>query len=327
MSLDGVLALVVTVPFVLGAAASPVDEQRVVVRFTDPEIVEASGLAVVDGLFVTLNDSGDTGRVFTVDPTSGDTVGVTSWDEEATDDEAVAPAGDGSVWVGDIGDNLAARDEVVVRRVPVGRGDRTVTPTSYRLTYPDGPQDAETLLCDPVTGRIYVASKGVLGGTLYAAPAQLGPGANELVPVGPVLGVATDGAFFPDGRHAVLRDYGRAVVYSMPDLTPVASFDLPRQEQGEGIAVDDSGRVLVSSEGSEAPVLAVDLPMDVTAALATASPSPSEPAPTARPSTQSREDSELPESTETERSAWPWFLGGLLGVVALVILLRSMRRR
>ena len=327
--LDGLLAVVVTVPFLLGAAAAPVSTSRVVFSFTDPDVVEASGLAVVDGLFVTVNDSGDSGRVFTVDPATGDTVGVTRWDGEPTDDEAVAPAGDGTVWVGDIGDNLARRDEVVVRRVPVGRGERTVDPQAYRLVYPDGPRDAETLLCDPVTGRLYVASKGVLGGTLYAAPETLGPGVNELTAVGPVIGIATDGAFFPDGRHVVLRDYGRAAVYSMPGLSPVGSaFALPDQEQGEGIAVDASGRVFLSSEGSEAPVLRVGLPADVRAALEPSTPASSSSSPSSSPPrTGSREDSELPEAPVRDRSALPWLLTGGLGVAALLVLLRSMKRR
>jgi hypothetical protein len=326
---DGWAALVVALPFALGAAAAPVSEQRVVFSFADREIGEASGLALVDGLFVTVNDSGDTGRVFTVDPATGETVGVTSWDEEATDDEALAPAAEGSVWVGDIGDNLGARDDVVVRRVPVGRGDRTVDPASFTLVYPDGPRDAETLLSDPVTGRLYVASKGVLGGTLYEAPATLQPGDNVLTAVGPVLGIATDGAFLPDGRHVVLRDYGRAVVYSMPDLQVVGSFDLPPQEQGEAIAVGPDDALYVTSEGVGAEVLRVDLPADVAAAVApsgsaspSGSPSASEP-----PRTTSREDVELPESTDTSRPAWPWFFSALIAVGGLAVLLRSMRRR
>lgn len=318
MRLDGALAVLVALPFLLGAAAAPASEQRVVFSFTDPAVVESSGLAVVDGLFVTVNDSGDSGRVFTVDPATGDTVGVTSWADEPTDDEAVAPAGDDSVWVGDIGDNRAVRDDVVVRRVPVGRGERTVEPETHRLTYPDGARDAETLLCDPTTGRLYVVSKGVLGGTLYAAPETLGAGDDRLTPVGDVLGVATDGAFLPDGRHVVLRDYSRAVVYSFPDLTPVASFGLPRQEQGEAIAVDAEGRAYVTSEGAQAPVLRVDLP-ELAAPSASASADP--------PRTVSREDRELPEATRVERPVWPWFLTGWIGVAVLVVLLRSMRRR
>ena len=87
------------------AAAPPPDEGRVVFRFQDPAIVEASGLVVQDGLFLTTNDSGDTGRVFAVDPDTGRTTGVTTWASEPQDVEALAPAGGGEVWVGDIGDN------------------------------------------------------------------------------------------------------------------------------------------------------------------------------------------------------------------------------
>ncbi len=51
--------------------------------------------------------------------------------------------------------------------------------------------------------------------------------------------------------------------------------------------------------------------------------------PSASPSThtESHEDSELPETTETQRSAWPWFLGGLIGLGCLLVLIRSLRRR
>ena len=60
---------------------------------------------------MTTNDSGDTGRVFVVDPATCRTVGVTTWGGEAEDVEALASAGDGML-VGDIGDNTAARDSI-----------------------------------------------------------------------------------------------------------------------------------------------------------------------------------------------------------------------
>ena len=133
-------AVAIAVPFLVGAALAPADADRdVVFRFADPAIVESSGLTAAGGLVTTVNDSGDSARVFTVDARSGRTVGVTTWDADATDDEALAPAGDGEVWVGDIGDNAAARDEVTVTRVPVGRGDRSVAGESFRLVYPRWP--------------------------------------------------------------------------------------------------------------------------------------------------------------------------------------------
>ena len=61
--------------------------------FQDPAIVESSGLvALGDGLFVTTNDSGDSGRVFTVDD-DGETVGRHRLVRHHPDDvEALAPA-------------------------------------------------------------------------------------------------------------------------------------------------------------------------------------------------------------------------------------------
>ena len=52
-------------------------------------------------------------------------------------------------------------------------GAMTLEPVSYRLRYPDGPRDAETIMVDPVDGRLYLATKSIAGdGTLYAAPTR-----------------------------------------------------------------------------------------------------------------------------------------------------------
>jgi hypothetical protein len=312
---SGLAGLVVAVPFALGLAATPgAPHGTQVLRFHDPAIVEASALVVSDGLFETTNDSGDTGRVFTVDR-AGNTVGVTHWSADPTDCEALAPAGPGHVWVGDIGDNLGNRSSVTITRVPVGRGERTVSPTSYRLTYPDGPTDAETLVRNPVTGRLYLASKNVFGGTLYAVPRHLSAdGTNPLRRVGGVLPIATDGSFFPDGRHLVIRDYTSAVVYAWPSLRPVGSFDLPAQQQGEGIAVAADGSVYLSSEGQRSPVLEMALPRSLRQALSAPSASPP-------PSVKPSGDTADPASHD----AWPWVAGGLLAIGAFVVLLRALR--
>ncbi len=91
--------------------------------------------------------------------------------------------------------------------------------TSYRLSYPGGARDAETLVRDPRTGRLYIASKDVFGSALYAVPRHLSADrVNPLTRVGRVLPLATDGAFFPDGRHLVVRGYGSATVYAWPSL-------------------------------------------------------------------------------------------------------------
>ena len=113
-----VLAALAVLPFGLGfwvSESKPGGD--VAFSFADPAIIESSGLVAGDR-FATVNDSGDVGRVFTVDPSDGTTVAVTTWDGEPADVEALAPLPDGDLLVGDIGDNLAERDSIAVVRVP-----------------------------------------------------------------------------------------------------------------------------------------------------------------------------------------------------------------
>jgi hypothetical protein len=263
----GSVGLAVALPFLLGAAAGTPDPTATpVLRFGDPAIVESSGLAFTatarGGLVHTVNDSGDSGRVFTVDTATGSTVGVTSWDTDPVDVEALAPAGRGHVWVADIGDNRRVRESVEVLRVPVGQGERTATPQAYELVYPDGSRDAEALLADPLTGRLHVVTKGVFAGTVYAAPPRLRTDRpNRLVEVAEAPGIVTDATFLPGGGGVVLRTYSTAHLTAYPSWQPVASWELPEQDQGEGIAYA-AGQVLLSTEGARSEVVAVDLPAE-----------------------------------------------------------------
>jgi hypothetical protein len=252
---------------------------HVVFSFVDPAITESSGLVDLGSTMVTTNDSGGDPLVFVVDSATGRTVGRTTFTARTVDVEALAPAGGDSVWVGDSGDNDEQRSSVQVYRVPVGRGVRRISAPAYDLVYPDGPHDAESLVAGP-GGRLYVITKALLGGTVYVAPRHLSTSApNRLRPVAGVDVWATDAALFPDGRHVLVRGYDNAVVYTFPDFRPVAEADLPRQRQGEGVSVGRSGRIRLSSEGRNSPVLEVGLPADVAAAIAgrsrSASPSPS----------------------------------------------------
>ena len=119
--------------------------------------------------------------------------------------------------------------------VPVGGQNIDAQVPSYELVYPDGARDAESLLAHPVTGRLYIASKEIFGGLLYDAPAELDPsGPNRLRELGEVLPIATDAAFFPDGRHLVVRSYDRARIYGFPSLEPVGGPGPAPAEAGGG---------------------------------------------------------------------------------------------
>ena len=333
---EAATAVAVAVPFGLGLSAGATsDGPDPVFRFQDPAIVESSGLVVLpDGRFVTANDSGDEARVFTVDPATGETVGVTRWEGEADDVEALAPAGTDAVWVGDIGDNREVRAAVHAVRVPVGEGDQTVPGDRVTLVYPSGSADAEALLAHPVDGRLVVVTKDAFGGTVLAGPGGAAPGDTvTLEERGEVIRIVTDGAFFPDGRHLVLRNYGYATVYGWPDLDVVGKVDIPPQQQGEGIAVGADNRVYVSSEGIRSPVLEVELPPRLAAAVGSAPPEETEEPeetqdPTDEPTLEGREGEELPEAEDAgRRDPTPWLIGSGLLAVAVLVLVRSLRPR
>ncbi|WP_328527561.1 hypothetical protein OG984_17795 [Nocardioides sp. NBC_00368] len=287
----------------------------VLFSFSDPTISEASALTPLGkGLFATTNDSGDSGRVFTVD-SSGATVGVTHWAADPVDVEGLAPAGGKHVWVGDIGDNNSVWDSIRIAKVRVGRGERTVSPTVYELVYPDGPHNAESLLAHP-DGQVFVATKDWGGGRLYAVPKRLDPdGPNQLKEVAPVIPMATDGAFFPDGKHLVVRGYYSATIYDWPSMDRVGSFRTPDQEQGEAVGVTAKGEVVVTSEGIRAEVIRVDpdLVSDVLGdeRSPTADPTPSDEAEPAGGDEAENEDSGKDGDSNS---------GGSLGPVALVAL-------
>ena len=268
------VALVLAAPFAAGTArATEAPEPEKVFTVSDHRIVESSGLSWldVDGerYTVTVNDSGDTGQVFTLDA-EGRTVGTTTFTPSPRDVEALAPADDGHVWVGDIGDNLRARDFVLLTRVPVGPGDRAAeSPVRRELVYPDRARDAEALLAHPGTGELFVVTKSVLEGRVYAVPfgteARSEQGRSTLVDLAAAPSLITDGAFWPGGDFVLLRNYTHAHLLTFPEWDLVGSFELPEQPQGEGVTVLPDGEILLSTEGRERDVLRVRLPDDLQA--------------------------------------------------------------
>ena len=239
------------------AGDTPVPSHRLF-TFQGDDVYESSGLVDRGRLVWTNNDSGDDAVIYGVDPRTGRTVRRTTYASSVEDVEAIAPGRGGVIWAGDIGDNREDRDDVSVYRVTPGR---SASAPRYRLRYPDRAHNAEALLVQPRTQRVFVVTKSPFGGTVYVAPRALrGDRDNRLRTFAHVAGLVTDGTFFPDGRHVLLRTYGTASVYAFPSFALVGTVTLPPQPQGEGISLSRSGRVLVSSEGAGSDVLSVDLP-------------------------------------------------------------------
>lgn len=291
------------------APATAADRDGVAFRIADPRITESSGLVDTDDAMFTVNDSGHDALLFRMDPGTGRTTRTIRFADRVVDVEALAPGRrPGVVWVGDIGDNRRERSHIDVYRVDVGSG----AVEHRELRYPEGPRDAEALLVTR-DARVLVVTKGLSGEVYSAAPGD--DTMRRIARVGPVV---TDGALLPDQRHVLLRDYANLHLYTFPAFDHVASMRLPRQPQGEGLSVSPSGRVRISSEGTNQPVRDVRLSAQMRAALA-----PPSPTPTTTPSPTSTLDSQPAPSQQedTADEAWPpWVWAGLL-LVPLALLL------
>jgi hypothetical protein len=261
----------------------------------DKSITESSGLAAsrtTPGAYWTHNDSGDGPFIYAFD-TRGDSLGifrVTGAQARDWEDMAAGPgpqADKSYLYLGDIGDNEAVRDEVVVYRVAEPKLTATTSkltkerPVStepaevIRLKYPDGSHDAEALLVHPTTGNIYIVIKKVIANpVVYEATAPFTPGKLVVMKrIGEIRvpsifgGVITGGSVSPDGRRVALCDYFQGYEIVLPagdrDFDDIwkqrmTGFDLGKRKQGESITYRLDGKAfLATSEGKQSPLIQV----------------------------------------------------------------------
>jgi hypothetical protein len=253
-------------------------------QITDPRLPELSGLVAVDDQLVAINDGGDELAVFLLDATC-QVADVHSAAVDPYDPEDLAVAADGTVWLADTGDNDAIRATVALIAL---RPDGSTS--IYRLTYPDGPHDAEALLLAP-DGTPYLVTKEILGasgvyrpetavvdgGTVAMAKVAAvnmtftGTAGGPVGQAGQVL--VTGGAVARDGSAVALRTYTDAYVWPLSGsdvpgalaATPVR-VPLPESPQGEAISFTaDNRSLVVVSEGLPSDVTVVSLPTETVA--------------------------------------------------------------
>jgi hypothetical protein len=171
--------------------------------------------------------------------------------------------------VADIGDNRAVRSEisVIAFEEPQTLGNRAVTPSAvYRMTYPDGARDAETLLIDPLTRDWYIITKREASVRVYRYAHPQTAGATvvlERIPgVLPMTSVVA-GDVSPDGTEILAKTYDVVYYWKRQGNEPLsetlfrAPFGLPYtpEPQGEAIAfsLSGSGYITTTEEGSNEP--------------------------------------------------------------------------
>ena len=193
------------------------------------------------------------------------------------------PSGKCSLVIGDIGDNGEVRSELEIYRIaePTPTAEtassngtsplKTEPSQIMKFTYPDGRNNAETILLQPQTGDLYVVTKKKSGpaGVYRIKPAYGNPAAARAEKVADISvpskpeGLLTGGSFSPDGRRVMLCDVknGYELVLpegAAPDTIWTQKFtvvDLGDRKQGEGVSYGRDGvSVYASSEKKNAPL-------------------------------------------------------------------------
>jgi hypothetical protein len=250
-----------------GAAGTPPPTPTRLFTIHDSRVKESSGLIKSQkygGIWWTSNDSGDTARIFGVNQ-AGDVKAVLTFKAAVKDVEALAIDPDGTIYIADIGDNKSNRQMISVYTIPepAKLADQSVKYHRYDFVYPDGAHDAETLLIQPDTHRLYFVTKVAQGkGAFYAAPAQASVhGTNDLTRLADAPPGITDGTFLPDGKSLVLRSYVDIALLSWPAPNVQARAAVPLA-QGESVAIGPSATSLVvGSEGANSVVYQVQIPV------------------------------------------------------------------
>ncbi|WP_043536613.1 hypothetical protein [Saccharomonospora cyanea] len=253
----------------------PVAAPEVVCSVDDPRLEELSGLAADTDHVYAVSDGGTQVEVAVLDDACRVREVLTApTDPYDVEDLALGPGG--TLWLGDTGDNRGRRETAAVHAL-----SRDGTSVLYRLTYPDGPQDAEALVVDHA-GTPYIITKNVVGSARVYRPAEplVSPGPTPLEEVGTVslrptgtqggpLGavgtvLVTGAALSADGSVVALRTYTDAYLYPVVDGDVAAAFTrdpvrvpLPGEAQGEAIAFTPDGTLLSASEGRGEPLRAV----------------------------------------------------------------------
>ncbi len=246
------------------------------------EIDESSGVAVSrrdDGVFWTHNDQKGQPFIYGVrlDGTIETRVQINGAEAEDWEDIALGrcPVAGGPqlacLFIADIGDNDAERDEIQIYVVPepaLSASSARVEIT-YRLTYPDGPTDAEAIAV--LGDLLYLVSKGEDGSARLYRYVLGAPGSGVLELIGRLpINVdereqrITAAAFSPDGAMLALRSFESVYLVSTrnPLSSPVVCSLGPEQPQGEGMDFLEPGVLLLSTEREDgrAPLIRARCP-------------------------------------------------------------------
>ena len=321
---------------------------------SDRRVFELSGLAATAAGYVAINDSASDPadiHIFRFDNACR-TQQVLAYPSAARDPEDLALGADGTVWVADIGDNDRNRTTVAIWKL----APRSTRPVIHRLTYPDGPHDAEALLLAADDTPLVITKEAVPG--IYRPAKPLIPNTDDGVPLVRVgelrlpdtntsnpwsfVGrrLVTGAAKAPDGKRVVVRTYAdafewdvsggdvvKAITTGTPRITP-----LPDEPQGEAITYGADGASFITvsdvDSGKPTPLLRYHPPAPprpATTATATTEPSTKPATGAVGADARTRDGSRIPGGLTLEGVVTVVVTIGGFGL--LLLLVRTGRKR
>jgi hypothetical protein len=250
-----------------------------------PELKELSGMTASHrhpGILWAHNDSGNVFTLYALRESDGTIVArFPIRGNAARDPEDIAVARCSAtekrscIYVADIGDNGQKRKQVTIFKLPEPDAltDRTLDATPLHFTYAEGPRNAEAILVDPRTARIFVIAKilSSLGDVfrvdgLGARAGGTAVRVRRMRPAKEFDSYTTSASIHPDGTRILLRTYGRVWELRAPgarsiedvlDATPVEVPSAP-QPQGEAVTYSaDGSAYFLGSEGVGSPLFRV----------------------------------------------------------------------
>lgn len=229
-------------------------------EINDKTLEEISGLAQSrvdsDRMYVH-NDSGGEPVIYVLSLEKEPIAQLVLEGAENVDWEDIAvgsgPDGESYIYVGDIGDNLAVRDHVVVYRVKEPEAlakSQRIQAEKVVLTYPGGPRDAETLMVDPISNDIFIVSKREESNHVFRFKSEgFSKGEVELEHVAELgIGGAVGGDISHDGNQVIIKNYFEVYYWNRKSGNSIAetlAYEpevLPYQPEPQGEAIGFDSR-------------------------------------------------------------------------------------
>jgi hypothetical protein len=259
------------------------------IELADKELSESSGMvfSLKDPSCIwSHNDSGDRARLFAFDAKTGAATG--QWELSGVkavdwEDLAILPPlqadGPARLVIADCGDNRQQRDHIellIIDEMDPRKSGAVARESIHvlRVKYPHGPQDCEAIWFDEPSGQLILLCKRFTPwvGLYRVAMVDASSGKlNEAIEAELIirlpLAMATSADRDPATGDVWVSTYWQAMKFEKADhpslkaqmsRTPTAT-DLPKLKQIEAIAVDSKSDVWVTSEGSPAPLVRLNL--------------------------------------------------------------------